>query len=179
MIETPRLRLRRWHAEDLAPYAAIMADRRVTDWLAGPLTSAETAERIARQEASFEQNGFGRFAVERRADGALLGHCGLMPAHPEIPLAPAVEAGWALAPDAWGHGYAVEAARAVLADGFARLGLAEIVAYTTRANLRSQAVMARAGFTRDAARDFDHPALARDHPLRPHLTYAARRPRPQ
>jgi hypothetical protein len=39
--------------------------------------------------------------------------------------------------------------------------------------------MARAGLIRDAARDFDHPALARDHPLRPHLTYATRRPRPQ
>ena len=99
-----------------------------------------------------------------------------MQAHPAIPFAPAVEAGWALVADTWGRGYAVEAATAVLADGFGRLGLAEIVAYTTRANLRSQAVMTRVGFVRDAARDFNHPALAEDHPLRPHLTYAAKRP---
>lgn len=176
MIETPRLRLRRWREDDIAPYAAMMADPRVTDWLAGRLTLAETAERIERQEASFEQNGFGRFAVEERADCAFVGHCGLMQAHAAIPLAPAVEAGWALVPTVWGRGYAVEAAKAVLADGFGRLGLAEIVAYTTTANLRSQAVMTRAGFIRDAARDFDHPALAEEHPLRRHLVYAAQRP---
>jgi RimJ/RimL family protein N-acetyltransferase len=154
----------------------MMGDPAVGDWLGGPLTPTETAARIARQEASFEQNGFGRFAIERRADGALIGHCGLMQAHPAIPFAPAVEAGWAFAPAAWSQGYAVEAAKAVLADGFGRLGLQEIITYTAISNLRSKAVMTRAGFVRDAARDFDHTALAEGHPLRPHVVYAARRP---
>ena len=172
MIETPRLLMRRWREADLDPYAALMADPRVADWLGGVLTRAETAARIERQLQSIDRDGFGRLAVERRADGAFLGHCGLMQAHPDIPFAPAMEAGWALIPDAWGQGYAAEAARAVVEDGFVRLGLAEIVAFTTPANLRSQAVMARAGFVRDPSRDFDHPALAQDHPLRPHIVFA-------
>jgi RimJ/RimL family protein N-acetyltransferase len=179
VIETPRLLLRRWRGSDIAPYAAMMGDPAVGDWLGGTLNPAQARAKIDGFEAAFETHGMGRLAIERLADGRLIGHCGLMPAHPEIPFAPAVEAGWALVPEAWGQGYAVEAARAVLADGFDRLGLAEIVAYTTAANLRSQAVMAGAGFIRDAARDFDHPALADDHPLRSHLVYAAQRPDPQ
>lgn len=56
--------------------------------------------------------------------------------------------------------------------GFAVLGLAEIVSFTTTANLRSQAVMQRIGMQRDASRDFEHPSLEPGHPLRPHVLHA-------
>ncbi len=55
-----------------------------------------------------------------------------------------VEIGWHLHPDAWGHGYASEAARAVLRRGF-EAGLAEINAVTHLGNDRSQAVCRRIG----------------------------------
>ncbi len=100
---------------------------------------------------------------------------GLSAVGEDIPQAPAVEVGWRLARHAWGHGYASEAAGAVVKHGFARLGLDEIVAFTARANLRSQAVMERLGMVRDPSRDFDHPKLSADHPLRPHVVYAAHR----
>ena len=87
-----------------------------------------------------------------------------------------MEIGWRLAREAWGHGYASEAARALLKEGFERLNLPEIVAYTAESNLRSRAVMERVGMRRDVSRDFDHPALAKDHPLRRHVVYAATRP---
>ena len=55
-----------------------------------------------------------------------------------------VEIGWHLHPDSWGHGYATEAARAVLAHGFAA-GLPEILAVTHLGNEPSQAVCRRIG----------------------------------
>jgi GNAT acetyltransferase-like protein/ROK family protein len=75
----------------------------------------------------------------------------------------------------WGHGYATEAARAAIADGFSRLDLEEIVSFTSRTNVRSQAVMRRLGMTHDAADDFDHPRVAVGSPLRPHVLYRRRR----
>jgi RimJ/RimL family protein N-acetyltransferase len=58
---------------------------------------------------------------------------------------------------AWGLGYASEAARASLLDGFLRCGLLEVLSYTTTANQRSQAVMRRIGLVRETVRDFTGP----------------------
>src|SRR6266850_2934402 len=64
------------------------------------------------------------------------------------------EIGWRLIREAWGHGYATEAARAALIDVFRRVKLIEVLAYTDAQNIRSQAVMRRLGLSRDASRDF-------------------------
>lgn len=76
----------------------------------------------------------------------------------------------------WGRGYAQEAARAALDDGFFRLGLDHIVAYTVPANQRSWRVMERLGMSRDPADDFDHPHYPAGHKLSRHVLYRARRP---
>jgi RimJ/RimL family protein N-acetyltransferase len=176
LIETERLILRAWSDADREPYADIMVEPEVGRWLGGPFTRQDAHARVARFSKGLAEIGIGRLAMERKADGRLIGHCGLAPAPQTKPVPEGIEIGWALAPAAWGHGYAVEAARAVIADGFARLDAAEILAFTGEANLRSQAVMQRLGMTRTAERDFDHPALAADHPLRRHIVYVARRP---
>lgn len=176
MIETERLILRAWSDADREPYADIMVEPEVGRWLGGPFSRAQAYERVARFQADLARTGLGRLAVERKADGRLIGHCGLAQAPDTKPVPDGVEIGWALAPDAWGFGYAAEAARAGLADGFARHALSEIIAFTAESNLRSQAVMRRIGMTPDPSRDFDHPKLAPDHPLRRHVTFVARRP---
>jgi RimJ/RimL family protein N-acetyltransferase len=176
MIETERLILRPWRGADIAPYAAMMADPEVGYWLGGTRSGDEANAQIDRFDAHLAAQGFGLMAIERRSDGAFLGAAGLEALTPDSPLAPGVEIAWRLARAAWGAGYATEAARAVLDDGFGRLGLREIVAFTANSNVRSRAVMERLGFTRSPDRDFDHPALAADHPLRPHVVYALARP---
>ena len=91
------------------------------------------------------------WAVERIDDGRLLGTVLLnsIPASStEEPLPPSgdVEVGWHFHPDAWGSGYATEAARRVLDHAFAS-GLREVVAVTYPENLASQAVAVRIGMT--------------------------------
>ncbi len=67
--------------------------------------------------------------------------------------------------------------RAAIDDGFGRLGLEEIVAFTVPANRASRRVMEKLGMTHDPAEDFDfaHPQLPPGHPLRRHVLYRLRR----
>jgi len=153
IIETPRLRLRPWREVDRAAFAALNADPEVARDLGGPLTQATSDAKLDRYTAAFDRLGFCRWATETHA-GEFLGYAGVMPAGPDHPLGHHHEIGWRLKRTAWGHGYATEAAKAALNDGFARVGLAEVLSYTAADNVRSQAVMGRLQLERDAARDF-------------------------
>lgn len=175
MIETERLVLRLWRDEDLLPFAQMCADEEVMRWLGGVLTKEDAQAYMDRASDAYARLGMARFAIERKADGAFLGACGLMPSHPRLPLPPFIDIGWRLSRLAWGKGYATEAANAVMRDGFDRLELAEIVAITARINLRSRAVMQRLGMARDAASDFADPLHREDDPMRPTVVYRAHR----
>jgi len=174
VIQTDRLILRPWREADRAPFLAMSADPEVMVWLGGVPTLEAANQRFERFAGGFAQRGYSRWAIERQGDGAFLGYCGLAPVHDSLPVR-GIEAGWGLARQAWGFGYAAEAARASILDGFARLKFAEILAFTADTNLRSQAVMGRAGLVRDPSRDFDHPNLPQGDPLRHHWVYAAKR----
>lgn len=175
MIETERLILRLWRDEDLEPFAQMCADEEVMAWLGGVLTRDGAQAYMDRAQDAFAQLGMARYAIERKADGAFLGACGLMPSHSRLPLPPFIDIGWRLSRLAWGQGYATEAARAVMRDGFERLELAEIAAITARINLRSRAVMERLGMARDKASDFADPVHPEDDPMRPTVVYRAYR----
>jgi RimJ/RimL family protein N-acetyltransferase len=174
-LETARLVLREWRDSDRAPFGQLNADPRVAEFLGGPLDRAASDALVDRIVARWRDDGHGLWAVERREDGAFIGFVGLAAQTFAATFTPCVEVGWRLAPAAWGHGYASEAARAALRFGFEDLGLDEIVSLTTVTNARSQALMERLGMTRDPEDDFDHPNLAEDHPLRPHVLYRLRR----
>ena len=153
MIETARVRLRPWREPDRAPLAVMHADLEVMADYGGPLSRAESDAKLDRYMAAFAQHGFSRWVIED-GDGGFLGYVGVMPIAPDHPAAPGVEIGWRLVRSAWGKGYATEAARAALGDGFERHGWAEVLSYTAPDNLRSQAVMGRLGLSREPDRDF-------------------------
>ncbi len=171
ILATERLILRGFRDADREPFAAMNADPEVMELFPAPLTRDESDAFMDRIVQRWDEDGSGLWALERRADGVLLGFAGLAVPRFEAAFTPAVEVGWRLARHAWGHGYATEAAGAALRYGFQRLGLAEIVSFTTVANERSRRVMERLGMRRDPADDFDHPNLAPGHPIRPHVLY--------
>jgi RimJ/RimL family protein N-acetyltransferase len=170
-LRTPRLLLREWRDDDAASFAAMSADPGLTEFLLPP-----DDEWVARARRRWDQHGFGLFVVELPGQAAFIGVVGLNDLHPAAPMAPAIEAAWRLARPYWGKGYALEAARAAIDDGFGRLSLDEIVAITVVDNWRSRRVMERLGMTRDSAEDFEHPRLPEGHPLRRHVLYRVRRP---
>ena len=175
VIATERLVLRDWQASDSAPFAALNADPSVARYLGLQRDRAGSDALIESSREHWSTNGFGLWAVERSDDGRFLGFTGLARPSFEAHFTPAVEVGWRLAREAWGHGYATEAARAALTFGFETIGLDEIVSFTVPANERSWRVMQRLGMTRDPADDFDHPRLPEGHPLRRHVLYRLRR----
>ncbi len=176
MIETERLILAEWRDDHRDAIAAINADREVMHHFVAPMTRTESDAQVDRQIVAQASHGFCFWAVERKADGVLLGLAGLKTGAPGTPIEHDLEIGWRLGRHAWGQGYATEAARAALAHGFADPAVPRIAAITTHDNVKSWAVMERLGMVRDAAADFDHPAVPAGHRVRPHRTYFIARP---
>jgi RimJ/RimL family protein N-acetyltransferase len=174
---TPRLRLRRWQASDLAPFAAMNADPVVMEHFPAPLSRAESDQMVERITTHHQTHGFGLWAVEVKATGDFIGFIGLNVPTFEAHFTPTVEIGWRLARPFWGLGYATEGAKQALAVGFHRLGLPEIVSFTATINHRSIAVMQRLPMTHDPAENFDHPRVAAGHPLARHVLYRMPRTR--
>jgi len=177
ILTTQRLVLRGWRASDRPPLAALNGDPRVMQFLGGPLTRAQSDALGDRIEAHFAEHGFGLWAVEAPGVAPLVGFVGLATARFDAPFNPSVEVAWRLAARHWGHGYATEAAHEAVRFGFERLALAEILAFTTKANRASRAVMARLAMTHDPRERFEHPALSAGDPLREHVLYRLTRER--
>lgn len=179
IAETERLIIRPWRPGDRDDYLANCNNDVVTAHLGGPASVEDADASLARIAKSQDENGFCLWAVERKQDGAFLGYCGLKPTNlADSPVEGEIEIGWRLRSDAWGQGYASEAATAVLDWAWANLGVGRIVSFTVPANRGSWGVMERIGMKRCPDLDFAHPAFPADHRLSAHITYVAERPRP-
>jgi RimJ/RimL family protein N-acetyltransferase len=157
-LRTDRLLLRRWGDQDREPFAALNADAEVMRNMPSLLSRQQSDDFVDRIEARFAERGFGLWAVDAPGLG-FIGFVGLWWAAFPAPFAPAMEVGWRLGREAWGHGYATEAAREGLRYGFETVGLDEIVSFTVPQNERSWRVMERIGLVRDPSGDFDHPRV--------------------
>jgi RimJ/RimL family protein N-acetyltransferase len=174
-LRTDRLRLHRWTDADRVAFAALNADPVVMEHFPSTLTLEQSNAVVDRAEAAFEKQGLGLWAVEVTESSLFAGYIGLWQATFEAHFTPAIEIGWRFAKEFWGNGYATEGARVVLADGFERLGVDEIVSFTATVNERSWRVMERIGMTHDPADDFDHPTLEPGHRLERHVLYRINR----
>lgn len=174
--ETERLVLRDWREEDWPRFWELCNTPAVMRWLGGVADEATQAGAQERLEGYRRDHGYTFWVCERKADGGhlsgeMLGFCGLKRSSVENePVFGMMEIGWRLREDAWGHGYAKEAALASLDLGFGRFGGEEIVALTVAGNAASWGLMLRLGMTRREDLDFTDPRWGPE--LNPTIVYS-------
>jgi RimJ/RimL family protein N-acetyltransferase len=152
--DTQRLTLRDWREEDWAEFWAGTNTPAVMRHLGGVLDDEAMAAARARLEDYQARHGHTFWPVERREDGAILGFCGLKRCTDETGPLGEMEVGWRLREDAWGKGYAKEAADASLDLAFERFGADQVVALTVEGNQASWGLMRRLGMERRPEMDF-------------------------
>lgn len=159
-LETDRLILRDWRDEDWPVFFRHTNTPSVMRWLGGVADAEGRAQARARLEAYRRDHGHSFWVVERKPDGGhlageLLGFCGLKRANqPGGPIGD-FEIGWRLREDAWGRGYAREAALASMRAGFELFGAPHMIALTVPGNAGSWGLMERLGMRRRPDLDFE------------------------
>ena len=169
---TERVRFDKWRRQYRAPFAKMNGDKEVRRYFPRTLTAQESNQQVRQWAQAHRKNGFGLYPVLQKTNNTFMGFVGLTRVEfscDYFQQNEAVEIGWRLATDFWQQGYASEAAQAVCAYAFTRLGLESIVSMTAKANKPSEAVMQRIGMTRLGA--FYHPLLPRHDSLCLHLCY--------
>lgn len=152
--ETDRLILRDWREEDWPRFWEGTNTPAVMRWLGGVCDADKRAGAQDRLLGYQRDHGHTFWVVERKADGAILGFCGLKRCNQAGGPQGMMEVGWRLREDAWGQGYAREAATASLDLAFKRFGADEVVALTVARNTASWGLMKRLGMQRREDLDF-------------------------
>ena len=144
-LDTDRLRLRMFRESDFDAYARICADPEVMRHLGDgkPLTPDDAWRQMAWILGHWELRGYGLWAVEERATGALVGRIG----HINPAGWPGFELGWMLGRAWWGKGYATEGARRALDYAFTELDRPHVISLIRPDNLASIRVAERLGET--------------------------------
>jgi ribosomal-protein-alanine N-acetyltransferase len=145
VLETDRLRLRRLTHDDAAFMLRLLNEpsfiRNIGD--RGVRTLDEARAYISNGPvASYEKHGFGMLLVELKDAGEPAGICGLL----KRDALDDADLGYALLPEFWSKGYALEAASAVVADARERLGLRRVAAIVDSGNQSSIRLLERIGF---------------------------------
>ena len=173
VAQTERLRLVGWTDARRAEFARVTNTPAVMRWLGGVAEAATMAAALGRI-AGFERDfGHTFWVVERLSDDALLGFCGLkrVNAPGGEALHGQFEVGWRLREDAWGKGYAREAATASLDLAFGRFEAPFVLALTVPGNAASQTLMRRLGMERSAQLDFVDTRFADPGELNPTVVH--------
>jgi RimJ/RimL family protein N-acetyltransferase len=149
LIETERLLLRPWRKEDFRPYHELLQHPDVHRHFGPkPMALEECWRRLMAAVGGWQLNGFGTWAVERKADGKLVGNVGIFTAwrdlEPEFGEDP--EMGWIFAAETHGKGMASEACRASLAWTEANLQPTPLWAIIAPANEPSLRLAEKLGF---------------------------------
>jgi ribosomal-protein-alanine N-acetyltransferase len=147
-LHTARLWLRPFSDADADALFALHSNAHVLRyWDSPPWSEPSRAERfIAICRQSEEEGSGARLAIDRVTDGAFVGWCGLTQWNADYRSA---SMGYCLTEAAWGHGYATEAARAVLQWAYETLDLNRVQAETDTRNVASAHVLEKLGFVRE------------------------------
>lgn len=166
-LETDRLILRDWCAQDWPVFLRHTNTPAVMEWLGGVLPNDKHQWLRDRIEGYTRDHGFTFWVVERKNDnghlsGELIGFCGLKRSNQAGGPIGEFEIGWRLREDAWGMGYAREAAQASMDAGFMRFDAPHILALTVEPNTPSWGLMKRLGMKRREDLDFKNSQFGAD-----------------
>ena len=151
-LQTERLMLREFRAEDFESFATLFADADVMRYLGGAsMTRAEAWRSLAGTLGHWALRGYGLWAVVRNSDGALVGRVGML--NPEG--WPGLEIACTLGNPYWGNGYASEAARAAIRYAFLTQPVDRLISCIDPENKASQSVAARVGETKGPPTELD------------------------
>jgi RimJ/RimL family protein N-acetyltransferase len=143
---TDRLILRPWTTDDAPAALGAYGEAGVARWLVPVMDQVrdEAAMRLVLQQWAAEDARMlapaGRWAVDLREDGRLIGGATLLPLPPDDEF----EVGWQFNPEAWGHGYAAETGQALARWAF-KQGLEQVIALVRPANTRAMTMVRRIG----------------------------------
>jgi RimJ/RimL family protein N-acetyltransferase len=145
LVETERLRLRVFRAEDIDAYLRILSDPEVLQYIGDgtPVDVVDAWRSMAAHVGHWQLRGYGLWAMELKATGELIGRAGIW--YPQG--WPDIEAGWTVAREHWGHGYATEAGREGLRRAFDELGRRHVISLIRPGNTRSIRVAEKLGGT--------------------------------
>ncbi|CAN5258346.1 GNAT family N-acetyltransferase [soil metagenome] len=166
-LETERLTLRTFTAEDVDLLVELDSDPEVTHFITGgvPTSRQEVETEVLPAFLGYYDRypGYGFWAAIEKASGAFLGWFHFRPGkgRPEDEA----ELGYRLRKSAWGKGYAAEGSRALIEKGFTEFGVRRVVAETMVVNSASRRVMEKAGLTlaRTFHADWPHPIPGDEH----------------
>lgn len=168
-FETERLIFRRWQELDSMPFYKMNSDPDVMEYFPKTLSRTESDSLIERIENSFEDRGYGLWALELKDNKAFIGFLGFNFTDLESDFTPCIEIGWRIDKNYWGKGYATEGASKCLEVGFNTFFFQEIYSFTSKENTRSEKVMKRIGLT--YVKEFNHPRIDENHWLCRHVLY--------
>lgn len=159
IAETSRLIIRNWHQNDIVPYAAIIGDPQVMQFIGDgePKPPEEAIRAIEKYTTQIEQQGWARFAVELKESNELIGFCGFDIYRDELDF------GYRISQKNWGKGYATEAAHVVLDLGINQFKFPRIVCHAFKENSASVNVIEKLGIP------FDKEWMFHEKPVRQYV----------
>ena len=164
VLETERLRLRRFSREDVEAIFAIIGDDIAMQYYPKTFDRSDAVQWIERNLRRYSEHGYGLFAVTLKGSTDVIGDCGVI--KQEVEGETRLEVGYHFRRDQWGHGYATEAARACMGLAFHAFGADKVISLIRPENVPSRRVAERNGMKLE--RQVMHYGL-------PHLVYAMKR----
>jgi RimJ/RimL family protein N-acetyltransferase len=164
VLETERLRLRRFRPDDVDAVFAIIGDDVAMQYYPKMFNRSDAVQWVERNLRRYRDDGYGLFAVTLKDTDDMIGDCGIIKQNVEGELL--MEVGYHFRRDQWGHGYATEAARACMGLAFDAFGTEKVISLIRPENLPSRRVAERNGMKLE--RQVVHYGLE-------HLVYAMRR----
>ncbi len=168
-IETERLILRDWEESDLVIFQQMNQDPITMEYFPKMLSYEESRQFYERINIEIKERGYGLYAVEIKKTEEFIGFTGFHYTVMDTDFSPCIEIGWRYTRQAWGFGYATEAANACLNYAKENLNFKEVFSFTSIINKRSENVMKKIGMKKVC--NFQHPTIPNGHKLREHVLY--------